>query len=85
MEMDHQKVGLRRDLPQQDSDSLEVLREVGYSQEEVQSPRRYLERQGLLECDNGNSYLTAQALDAPDDDPSHQLLGHSIETCRLPP
>jgi len=39
---------------------------------------RYLERQGLLERDTGNSYLTAQAVDAPDDDPSHHLLGHSI-------
>jgi len=39
---------------------------------------RYLERQGLLECDTGDSYLTAQALDTPDDDPSHHLLGHSI-------
>ena len=39
---------------------------------------RYLERQGLLERDAGNSYLTAQAVDASDDDPSHHLLGHSI-------
>jgi hypothetical protein len=39
---------------------------------------RYLERQGLLESDTGNSYLTAQAVDAPDDDPSHHLLGYSI-------
>jgi len=39
---------------------------------------RYLECQGLLERDTGNSYLTAQAVDAPDDDPSHHLLGHSI-------
>ena len=39
---------------------------------------RYLERQGLLERDTGDSYLTAQAVDAPDDDPSHHLLGHSI-------
>jgi hypothetical protein len=31
-----------------------------------------------LERDTGNSYLTAQAVDAPDDDPSHHLLGHSI-------
>jgi hypothetical protein len=31
-----------------------------------------------LECDTGDSYLTAQAVDAPDDDPSHHLLGHSI-------
>jgi ribosomal protein S27E len=39
---------------------------------------RYLERQGLLERDTGDSYLTAQAVDAPGDDPSHHLLGHSI-------
>jgi hypothetical protein len=39
---------------------------------------RYLERQGLLERDTGDSYLTAQAVDAPDDDPSHHLLGHCI-------
>jgi len=32
----------------------------------------------LLEHDTGNSYLTAQAVDTPDDDPSHHLLGHSI-------
>jgi len=38
----------------------------------------YLERQGLLEHDSGDRYLTAQAADAPDDDPSHHLLGHSI-------
>jgi ribosomal protein S27E len=38
----------------------------------------YLDRQGLLEHDTGDSYLTAQATDAPDDDPSHHLLGHSI-------
>jgi hypothetical protein len=37
-----------------------------------------LESQGLLERDTGDSYLTAQAVDAPDDDPSHHLLGHSI-------
>ena len=39
---------------------------------------RYLEHRGLLERDTGNSYLTAQAVDAPDDDPSHHLFGHSI-------
>ena len=31
-----------------------------------------------MERDTGDSYLTAQAVDAPDDDPSHHLLGHSI-------
>ena len=35
---------------------------------------RYLERQGLLKHDTGDSYLTAQAVDAPDDDPPHHLL-----------
>ncbi|MCU7850225.1 MAG: IS91 family transposase [Candidatus Thiodiazotropha sp. (ex Lucinoma kastoroae)] len=36
---------------------------------------RFLERQGLLERDAENSYL---ASDVVDDDPMHQLLGHSI-------
>ena len=36
---------------------------------------RFLERQGLLERDMENSYLT---VDAVDDDPMHQLLGRSI-------
>ena len=36
---------------------------------------RYLERQGLLERDTGNDYLSQ---DAVDDDPMQQLLGHSI-------
>lgn len=36
---------------------------------------RFLERQGLLERDAENSYLTA---DAVDEDPMAQLLGHSI-------
>ena len=35
-------------------------------------------RQGLLERDTGNVYLTPEALDAPDEDPSNQLLGSSI-------
>ena len=35
---------------------------------------RYLERQGLLKHDTGDSHLTAQAVDAPDDDPPHHLL-----------
>ncbi len=39
---------------------------------------RYLERKGLLERDTGNSYLTAQAMETPNDDPSHHLLSHSI-------
>jgi len=36
---------------------------------------RYLERQGLLERDEDNSYLSEDALD---DDPMNALLGHSI-------
>jgi hypothetical protein len=36
---------------------------------------RYLERQGLLERDAENSYLTT---DAVAEDPMNQLLGHSI-------
>jgi len=39
---------------------------------------RYLERQGLLERDTGNIFLTQEALDASDEDPSNQLLGSSI-------
>ena len=38
----------------------------------------YLERQGLLERDTGNIYLTPDAMDASDEDPSNQLLGSSI-------
>jgi hypothetical protein len=39
---------------------------------------RYLERQGLLERDTGNIYLTQEAVDASDEDPSNQLFGSSI-------
>ena len=39
---------------------------------------RCLERQGLLERDTGNIYLTPQAVETSDEDPSHQLLGSSI-------
>ena len=39
---------------------------------------RYLERQGLLERDTGNIYLTPEAVDTSDEDPSNQLLGSSI-------
>jgi hypothetical protein len=39
---------------------------------------RYLERQGLLERDTGNIYLTPEAMDTSDEDPSNQLLGSSI-------
>ncbi len=36
---------------------------------------RYLERQGLLVRDAGNSYLTADGVDAGPDSPMNQLLG----------
>jgi len=39
---------------------------------------RYLERQGLLERDSGNCYLTPKAVHASDEDPSNHLLGSSI-------
>ena len=39
---------------------------------------RYLMRQGLLESDTGNIYLTAEAMDASDENPTNQLLGSSI-------
>jgi len=39
---------------------------------------RYLERRGLLERDTGNCYLTPEAMNASDEDPSDQLLGSSI-------
>jgi len=39
---------------------------------------RYLERQGLVERDTGNVYLTSEAVDASDENPSNQLLGSSI-------
>ena len=45
---------------------------------------RYLERRGLFERYTGNSYLTAQALETPSDDPSHHLLGHSITSATAP-
>jgi hypothetical protein len=34
---------------------------------------RYLERRGLMERDTGNCYLTPEAIDASDEDPSKQL------------
>jgi len=39
---------------------------------------RYLVRQGLLERDTGNIYLTPEAMNASDEDPTDQLLGSSI-------
>jgi hypothetical protein len=39
---------------------------------------RYLERRGLLERDTSNCYLTPEAMNASDEDPSNHLLGSSI-------
>ena len=39
---------------------------------------RYLERQGLMERDTGNIFLSQEAVDASDEDPTNQLLGSSI-------
>ena len=39
---------------------------------------RYLERQGLQVRDAGNSYLTADGVNADHDSPMSQLLGSSI-------
>ena len=39
---------------------------------------RYLDCQGLLVCDAGNSYLTADGMDEDPESPMNQLLGSSI-------
>ncbi len=39
---------------------------------------RYLERQGLIEQDAGNIFLSQEAVDASDEDPTNQLLGSSV-------
>ena len=39
---------------------------------------RYLERQGLLVCDAGNSYLTADATGGENEEAMNHLLGSSI-------
>ena len=39
---------------------------------------RYLERQGLMERDAGNIFLTQEAVGASDEDPTNQLLGSSV-------
>jgi len=39
---------------------------------------RYLERQGLIERDSGNIFLTQEALDTSDEDPTNHLLGSSV-------
>jgi hypothetical protein len=44
----------------------------------AQRVARYLERQGLVERDTGNVYLTPEAVAASDEDPSNQLFGSSI-------
>ena len=45
---------------------------------------RYLERQGLLVRDAGNSYLTAEGVDADSESPINQLLGSSITSATAP-
>jgi hypothetical protein len=44
----------------------------------AQRVARYLERQGLVERDTANVYLTPEAVAASDEDPSNQLFGSSI-------
>ena len=44
----------------------------------AQRVARYLERQGLLVRDTGNSYLTAEGVDTDPDSPMKQLMGSSI-------
>ena len=44
----------------------------------AQRVARYLERQGLLERDVGNRYLTAEGVDTDRESPMNQLLGSSI-------
>jgi hypothetical protein len=39
---------------------------------------RYLEHEGLIERETGNIFLTQEALDASDEDPTNQLLGSSV-------
>lgn len=39
---------------------------------------RYLERRGLIERDTGTIFLSPEAVDAPDEDPTNQLLGSSV-------
>ena len=39
---------------------------------------RYLERQALIERDTGNIFLSQEAVDASDEDPTNQLLGSSV-------
>ncbi len=41
----------------------------------AQRVARYLERQGLLVRDAGNSYLTAEGVDADPESPMNHLLG----------
>ena len=39
---------------------------------------RYLEHEGLIERETGNIFLSLEALDASDEDPTNQLLGSSV-------
>jgi hypothetical protein len=39
---------------------------------------RYLQRQGLIDHDAGNIFLSQEAVDASDEDPTNQLLGSSV-------
>ncbi len=41
----------------------------------AQRVARYLERQGLLVCDAGNRYLTAEGVDTDPESPVNRLLG----------
>jgi len=45
---------------------------------------RYLERQGLLVRDAGNSYLTAEGADADNEAPMNHLLGSSVTSATAP-
>jgi ribosomal protein S27E len=45
---------------------------------------RHLERSGLLARDTGQIYLTSEAMDAADEDPSNHLLGASITSATAP-
>jgi len=57
---------------------------MGHKSQNPDIVGRYLERQGLLERDTGNWYLTPEAMDASDEDPSNHLLGSSITSATAP-
>jgi hypothetical protein len=50
----------------------------------AQRVARYLERQGLLVRDAGNSYLTAEGVNADNEAPMDHLLGSSITSATAP-